>query len=88
MKGGGWEGEREGGRKEGEKKEGRQSKAWMACGQGMQGTRSAWQTVGSNRSRSSRHIVEGPVGHNIESGFYFHCNGQSFEGFKQKGAMI
>lgn len=35
IKGGGWEGEKEGGRKEGEKKEGRQSKAWMACGQGM-----------------------------------------------------
>lgn len=44
--------------------------------------RSAWQTGGSNRSRNSHHIVESPVGHSRESGFYFHCNGQPFEGFK------
>lgn len=83
---GGRQGRRD--RKEEEKQASRQAKPWMDCGRAMQGMRALWQTVGSNGSRSSHRIVEGPIGHNIESGFYSHCNRQPWEGFKKKGNMI
>lgn len=48
---------------------------------------SSWQTVGSNKSRSRHHMVEGPVGI-IQSLAFIFIVTQPFEDFKQKGGMI